>query len=373
MSLIPENQFHYDGMAVGVEAASSREILWLREFLTPSFTPAMRSPDVIVRHEVDRQRFDQLARLGPAGNLIDVFMMDRQVVRLPQWRVPGVDLAFMDKENEILYLLQHKHIVLLSRSFPRKLRTCLMRTVRELAMGHAQRRAGRFLHAASFAVGGKAAIITGPGKAGKTSLLTYVLRNSQADFLANDRLMIKFEGNQSVVIGMPTWISIRPHTFDLFPGLLASLKNQRFSPRSTLDECRAPDAPMPRTWSGGRRGLSPSQYCSLMGSKAVEKAAAAVLVFPVQTGEKGGTSLRKLQAERVETLLRDCLFENIHPHRVSQAFSGITGDLNSDEAVSDDDLCRGLSERLPGYECLLGTEAFANSRGADQLVDTLRY
>jgi len=369
-----KKNFGYDGLVVGVEAAAG-ELQWLSEFFEPAFDVADGIPDVTIKHEVDPLRFEQLVNRGPSGNGLDVFVLDKRVVRFPQWRIPEVDLAFYDGENELLYLLQRHLIVLLTRHYPRKLRTCLMRTVRELAMGVVQRNGGRYLHAAAFALGGQAAIILGPKGAGKTSLLTYILKNTlentQAKFLANDRLMCRQQDSTAYVRGMPTFISIRQGIFDLFPGLEESLKTQRFSARSTLGECRKPGAPDPKTWSDGRRGLSPTQYCSLMDCDAVKAATGAVMIFPSQTREKGGLSLQKLHPDRVEDLLRGCLFEKIRPDRLSEVLSIFPPGPNSDCMVSDDELCRGLTERVPGYECLLGNDAYADTAGADKLVGLL--
>jgi len=362
-------KFDYDEIVIGVEAANVVDIQWLAEFLEPSFGVVSCNPDVTVKHEVNQLRFEQLIEYGPSGNSIEVFMLDKRVVCFPQWRIPEADLAFYDEKNEILYLLQHNRIVLLSKLYPRKLRTCLLRTVRELAMSAAHHNGGRFLHAAAFVFGGQAAIITGPKEAGKTSLLTYVLKNTQADFLANDRLMFRLQDSVAYVRGMPTFVSIRQGTFNLFPGLLESLKIQRFNARSTLDECREPGAPTAKPWSEGRRGLSPSQYCLLMDCDSVKSSTGAVIIFPRQTRETGGLSLHKLQPDRVDRLLRSCLFDEIGPHRLSEAFSQFSHRSISDEAVCDDELCRELSERVPGYECLLGIDAFADPAGADNLVE----
>ena len=371
MNLKLTKNFDYDGIVVGVETADVGDIQWLAEFLEPSFRVVACDPDVTVKHEVDQLRFEQLIEYGPSGKSIEVFMLDKRVVCFPQWRIPEADLAFFDEENEILYLLQHNRIVLLSKLYPRKLRTCLLRTVRELAMSAAHRNGGRYLHAAAFVLGGQAAIITGPKEAGKTSLLTYVLKNTQADFLANDRVMFRLQDSVAYVRGMPTFVSIRQGTFNLFPGLLESLKIQRFNARSTLEECREPGAPTAKPWSEGRRGLSPSQYCLLMDCDSVKAATGAVIIFPRQTREMGGLPLQKLQPDRVEVHLRGCLFEKISPNRLSQAFSQFPHRSISDESVSDDELCRELSERVPGYECLLGIDAFADTAGADNLVELI--
>ena len=70
-----------------------------------------------------------------------------------------------------------------------------------------------------------------------------------------------------------------------------------------------------------------------------------------------------------KSLLRSCLFDEIGPHRLSEAFSRFPHRLITDGVVCDDELCQEISERVSGYECLLGIDAFADPAGADNLVE----
>jgi hypothetical protein len=246
-----------------------------------------------------------------------------------------------------------------------------MRVLRELAMSVAQMTGGRFLHASACVVHGCAAIITGPRRAGKTSLLSYILANSQARFLTNDRLLIDCSNNPIRLHGMPTIVSLREGTITLFEGMRRAIVDAGYISNLTMREChdQAPLKSFPNRT--GRHGVSPAQYCSLLGCEPVNEASSAVLIFPRQTGHSGGIRLRMLDGEETQTRLENSFFGCIGPDRMSQAFSFLPTRLERKAAPNDVSLRNQLAKSFPAYECELGNEAYYDDAGAMQILDLL--
>ncbi len=361
----------YEGITVRARLERAADAQWLEEFLLPWFDLSDDIPDVAVLVSRDPVYYAQLLACGPAGSRVDAFMMDTRVIDLPVWNVPA-SMALYDKKHGIFYLLRDGCIKLVCNDSGNTMRMSLMRVLRELAMGAAQLRGGRFLHASGFVADGRAAIISGPRKAGKTSLLSYMLSHSDAAFLCNDRLLLTVQDQAVRLRGMPTIVSIREGTLELFPGMRDSIERNRFTTRSTMAETRQPDAPPCGPPKEGRFGLSPRQYCALTGSEPAQSANAALLLLPRQTGRPGGLELRLLDPAETRRRLAHCLFEHIGPDRLSAAF---THTLNGAQAVQvrdDDALCAALAARLRCYECVLGTDTYRCDTGARRVLQLLK-
>lgn len=366
-----QRKFSYEGISVGVESENEGDIRWLSEFLDPCFMDQAGKPDVEVRLVVDTKKFDSLINCGPGDRSIDAYILDTSVISFPVWNTPGPELVFYEEKHELFYLLEGNRIVLLIKRYNTNSRMCLMRVVREYAMGMAQRSGGRFIHASAFSIGGHAAIITGPKEVGKTSLLTYMLSNSGADFLANDRLLVKQNGEGVQLRGMPTIISVRPDTLQFFPGLLKLIRDHGFKARLTLRECRDSAEASPIVVRAGKLGLSSRQYCSLLACESIGNSEGVSLLFPHQTGRTGGISLRALEKYETRERLANCLFDNIGPDRLSDVFTWSAPDPGNSSVVRDDTLCEWLSSRLNAYECRLGTDAYKTPEGAEMLAQTV--
>jgi len=364
--------FGYEGINVGVESEYPEDIVWLSEFLCPSFLEQPGQPDVQVRLETDRKKFTSLLAMGPSGEHVDAYILDKSVIRLPVWKTSGPEFVLYDGRHQFFYLLEGHRVSLICKERDPSPRISLMRVVREFAMGAGQRSGGRFLHASAFSMGGKAAIITGQKEAGKTSLLTYMLSNSDADFLANDRLLVKRTGDHIRLRGMPTIVSLRSGTLGFFPELLQSRWIGRFESRLSVNEWDRSAAEVTILPQAEKRGLSCAQFCSLLGCQAVGDSSAAVLVFPRQTGRAGGISLRALDKHEARKRLADCLFDKIRPNRLSDVFTWRADDTVAASDVRDDVLCEWLSCSLTAYDCLLGIDAYDSAEGAELLARAVR-
>jgi hypothetical protein len=299
-------------------------------------------------------------------------MMDTRIIDYPIWQETAAGPTFFDESRGVLFQQHRGGVDLICRDGGADYRLLLMRVIREYAMGAAQQIGGRFLHASAVAADGQALIITGPRGAGKTSLLTCLLKQEGAGYLSNDRVLVNFEEAGTRLQGMPTVVSMRDGTLDLFPTLRDSLQASRFNSRLTLAGSRAASGSMNRARRPGKQGVSPAQYCALMNCRPVCKAAAAALIFPQQTGRTGGIVLRPLASAESLALLPQALFGYIGPASLSRAFTLAKNAGELSAVMGDEGLLARLASSLPAYICELGTAAYADADGVSQLMALLR-
>lgn len=357
----------YEGLNIGVDTEQDDDTAWLEEMLLPWFTPTGGTPDVSVSLKCDGARFRRLQAAGSPGGQRRLFMLDTRTLDLPCWSVPGHDIALYDAGQQLFYLVRGQHIELVAAREHTDYRISLMRVVRELAMGVAQLAGHRFLHASAFSLDGRAAVISGPREAGKTSLMTYTLNHLPADFLTNDRLLVKTSGAITIAGGMPTIVSIRDGTMKLFPGMREEITARGYRSRATLAETREPEklARIPAKQDGV--SLTPRQFCTLLQRAPVARAQAGALLFPRQTGRPGGLTLRRLDTDSTRERLRHGLFGHIGPDRLSEVFTVSPPGPGRGRAPDDADLCQQLAASVPAWECLLGKDSYRDARGAEEL------
>jgi hypothetical protein len=109
-----------------------------------------------------------------------------------------------------------------------RVRIALLRIVREIATAHAHsRRRTLGLHAAAFAARGRACLVVGPKRSGKTTLLVHALSSGNAVLLANDRVLVDATEETGLALGVPAVISLRQGTLGRFPGLRGSASSPR--------------------------------------------------------------------------------------------------------------------------------------------------
>ena len=363
--------FSYEGINIGAIVERDEDIQWLTEFLVPWFDISDDIPDVEVRVTCDPERFEQLITCGHEGTNVNAFMMDTKVIAHPIWNGPDEQLTLYDEKHSLFYLVTAKHIQLIFRDHGASTRLRIMRVLRELAMGIAQLTGGRFLHASSFVANNRAAIITGPRHAGKTSLLSYILSSSTADLLSNDRLLINMRDQTATLRGMPTIVSIRNGTMDLLPALRRSIISQGFVSRATIAEARQSKPLTSFPAKEGRHGISPRQFCSLLGCGATKEASGTILLLPRQSGRPGGIQLNRLSTSEARIRLGDCLFGHIGPNQLSDVFTILPRRLSRKATFDDETLCAGLADVLPVFDCELGNDAYKSDTGAMQILQLL--
>jgi hypothetical protein len=361
--------FGYVDLGIRVESRRSH-LAWLEEFLCPQFEcrPA-ESFAATVRLREDTLAYESVLGRGPLsdGAVVDCFLNDSHVIRLPRWNWESGGSAVFQESLRILYGVRGdgRQIGLLSPEGNPGARTALMRVVRELAMSHSRQTGGLLLHAAALSLGPRGLIITGPKRAGKTTLLAYLLRETGGSYVSNDRLLVSRRIPRTAR-GMPTIITLRQSTLDRLASLHRAVLAGAYHYERTLSEV-ALGGPPPGPWKDGSRGLSPAQFCAGLGVGSQAECTPAVLLFPRIAPEVGAGKLRDLPRDRAVERLRDCLLGGAFPGTTSELFALPTDPFppSLDELA---EMCRELVGRVQCLECELGEDAYGSSTLAAECV-----
>lgn len=349
----------YGDLALRVDAP--RDMLaWLEEFLGPAFACGAPQRDaVVLRVRADTAAYRTLLDTRPSHTAeLDCFVNDSHIVRLPSWHTPsGTRIAWQEAWG-VLYAVEPggAAISLVAELANRNLRTALMRSVRELAMNRAVSGGGLFLHTAAIARGARGLLIAGEKKAGKTTLLLHLLRESGADYVSNDRVLLAAPADPRIR-AMPTIVSLRGPTLARFPDLAAHMRAHGFHHRRSLAEAAA-QAQQIVPAADGSMSISPAQLCASLGVRAVDGCTAEAILFPRITDAIDGFSLRRLPPGEAAARLRRAWLSADLPRRTSELLvaPGAAPPLDDAQLAVQNRL---LLERLTAYECALGPNAYA--------------
>jgi len=316
------------GGPIQATADDPAPIAWLREFLEPWFDdgagPMGGAPDApadapVVHLSLDPRTCARLARDGgPAsGPLVPCFLLDDRILGYPRWLAADGGAWIRDSHLDTWYQPGPGGVRILAPEDGRGARVALMRVVRELTMHRLADRGAVLLHAAGAARGGRALLVCGPRRAGKTTLLLRLLAEPGMAYLANDRVAVvpgSLSGAAGGVVatarGLPTIVALRPGTLALLPSVETRLRADRPDHWRTLAEGRAAGLT-----DDARRGapagpptlpvdLSPAQLCALVGVRPAPAAMVAAVVFPVSDPTTRGVRLERLGRADALTRLR---------------------------------------------------------------------
>lgn len=367
---ITSRVFTYHGVGVRVSTNQPASLEWLCEFFGPH---AAIETDGPARYEVnliaDTGRFKQWAGCGPTGAMADVFVLDSRVVRLPEWRSADGAVAYYDRPYDIFYVVHKpgaRYTLIAHESSLTFARTPLMRTVRELITSHMRRDGHLFLHSACAVFGGDGVVIAGTKKAGKTTLLMYLLTRGGGALLSNDRLLIKATGDGLAVHAMPTITSVRAGSFELLEDLRGRAYETAFHFRRTLRENEASPCENYRDIVGDHYTYSPAQFARVLQADVVTRATPRAIVFPEITGQPGTMSLEPIPERELRDVLLDVRFGRRDWHGFSEVFvDGAVPPAPDDEQA--DALCNRLAAEVPAYRCRVGLDIYRTDAGAKAL------
>jgi hypothetical protein len=235
------------------------------------------------------------------------FILDSAVERLPKWvGADGTIRAYSDF-YDVLYI-KDEQVRVVEDSSPgvagRRARGGLMRAIREQAMDYVWRRGSSILHGAAFVEGGKAVIIAGDKRAGKTSLLCAVLSLlPDSGFLANDRIALSSHGGELIARPVPTIISLRAGSLEVVPGLAA---------RTAAIVSDYNGTPLPTHQNLQRMAMTTAQFASIMESTVCASAPVRSIVFPLIDPGQETFSLRKLDSEQSQRRILNAVFARDH-------------------------------------------------------------
>ena len=352
----------HDGLRIRIRSQEPEVLRCLAQFLMPQFR---QSDELDCDHEirliVDRELYGTILSRGPRGNdRRDVFGLDSDVERLPVWNSPNDDTIVFDETFKVFCSVgvDKRAVLLVAAAADMLVMIHLMRVVRELAMNEARRRERLLLHAAALEFAGRGVIIAGVKGAGKTTLLISLLRHAGARYVSNDRVLVDTVREPPLVRGMPTIISIRAGTLDMFPRVGQRLLTGGYDLRSEFQTTVV-------STPSGRDGtyLSPAGFCELLGVQPLGEVDAAMLVFPSITPELRGWRLEPLRPASAARRLRPVLF-GVQARRTSDFFGGLP---LPDEATTSR-LIEELTSRIPAFDCLLGPDAHADHSLPDRLL-----
>ena len=368
----------YDNLIIEVISDDSEDLEWLAEFLCPSFMrldiATSRAADCRVRLMREPVAFERWHQRLQSAELFRTraFLLDTGPVELATFSEDDALIAHDDFFNVFFRwrpATGQSDVEIVDRypenpedaGSPRRARVPLMRAVREWAMHHGQRRGRIFLHAAAIVCKGSAVLLAGPKKSGKSSLLTATLWDRpEISYLANDRVMLASLDHGWGCRGMPSIVSIRPGSMDFLPGIEARLRTVAAGHASRNTQTKTPVA-----FADGRFGLSPLQFCNLVGTQPVAGAGLTAIVFPRISAAAASVEIRALSASEAVDRLSDAVFGRIDEGGPSALFdvahSGTHPDFSARIAAA-----ARLARQVPCIEVGLGARAYQ-----PEVVDSL--
>jgi hypothetical protein len=355
---------------VAVETEDKDTSRWLAEFVTPWFEPCPAvSSSRNVRFTPSRIEFESIERQYTAATtrLIPCFALDSEVIHLAGWSEAGTTVV-ADIELGAFYRMNATAVEVIARPEFTRARVGLMRVVREVLVAGAKA-ANRLLdlHAAAFATSAGAVLLVGPKQAGKTTLLTHFLRCQRVSLIANDRVLVDVEPVLPIAFGVPTLVSVRVGTLELFPDLRRTanerpaLFHSEESREATISD--ASDGGPSRDF-----GLSPAQLAQRCGSGTTDSAPVAAIVFPEMDMAPGGWLLEPVAIEVGSNRLLDSRYGIRAIRQPRTIFAEMVGhrEPHGDEAATQ---VARLSAAAPLFRCRLSPGAYRNA--ADDLLQAV--
>lgn len=338
-------------------------LAWLEEFLAPAFSRAS-APDpraILVTFETDsgaHARLHVSLRNEPIEHLEGV-SFDGRFSHLASWTDEQRWTWAFDDERDVFHGVApgRREFRVVAQNEDGARRVAFMRVVRELATS-AWLRAGFLpIHGAAFAHDGAVTLVCGRKHSGKTSVLVHALQNG-ATYVANDRVFASVDA-PVVAHAMPTIVAIREGTLDRFPRLRAAYDTARYDRGRTIAEC-GPGVvrPGPRTAAGADRpGITPAQFCDLLGVPMSGGGPVRTLVFPRLDPGAHGIEVRTLTSADAAVLLRESLMRASAGIRGSALFAldGVRESISADEEARR---CRALTSNVRAVACRLGPRAY---------------
>jgi len=380
---------HFPGSAIRVEGPRE-DVAWVVQFLGPSFrSRTTGEAEWQVRMVRDTAAFEKRQRAGPdsRGRRKLCFFLDTRTESLPQWRGPRGATAVFDRAHQVFAYVRNRagEVELLAPEEERMPRLALMRIVREHALSRLLESPGLLLHAASFEMDGKAALIIGEKRSGKTSLLLHALRQGRAwsglgldrgsdpggvpvRYLANDRVWVSPGPGGCRAQSFPTIASLRLSSLEFFPEVAARLSESTLTTSVTLRESRLGWAPMANPWNGRQYALSPLQLCRLLRVEPAASAAVGPLLFPRITRHRGRIRMLPMSPEESEAKLAAGLFRAGLPQKAGGLFAaqGFPRRLNHESTMGH---IRDLVRRVPCYSVEMGFQAYSDQAWLGRLRD----
>jgi hypothetical protein len=326
---------------------------WLIEFLHPWFVPSARAGEIHVSVSTTEDAYAELSDRHPLEVAPRAcFAFDQQVVSLPAWPT-GEGVAVADLRHSCFLVVARRRIALFGDPTTRRWRFTLQLVFQEIAAARA-RRTELDLHAAAIEIGGRAVVIVGPKRAGKTTLSFQLLRSERCRWIANDRAFVGKGGTAEFTIrGMPM-VKIQPPMLRDFPELRRGLRNVERPYLHAVDEV-AGASPDEEVDGSAEFALSPPQLARQLSVKSLASAPLAAIVFPQIRPERLGFAVERLETAEVSKGIWENLYGKPSGRHEPTLFEELDGGMSAARRSSAD----ALSKIVPGYRVTLGPNAYA--------------
>jgi hypothetical protein len=358
----------YLGCAIAVTAAPAH-LAWLREFLSPPFAAAPpAAAQHTVRYTTDPTRYKAVLARGPApgSRKLACFAFDQREVVYPVWGCVGTETVVFDAEFRSFYVIggDVADVEVVAHQDDHWPRIGLMRVVREIAAAHAEAAGALTLHGAAVKFGDGAAILVGPKRSGKTSLMFHALLRPGTALVANDRVML--EGPDWRVTGMPTVINVRRGTRALFASAFAPVRDD--PARASLS---AAERAMRTATSAARPDsalvLNPAQLCEIANAERAGTTPLKAIVFPHVDPDGKGLALKRLDPAAAQAQLPSALFQPASRLCISRGRDPTLPAIADAAGVLE-----AAARSIPCFECVLGEDAYAGDSRTDFFSQLLR-
>ena len=356
--------YRFGSAVVDVETGEPGSGAWLSEFLQP-WAEALTGGRgrSLVRMTASATACDAFDHGRDTASLRQVpcFALDSGVVVLPGWDQDG-GTVIADMEFECYYRLTPGAVEVVARPGNRRARIGLMRVVREMLAAPALAGGGiADLHAAAFAVAGRAVLLAGAKGCGKTTMLIHALTSGSADFVANDRVFVDGRGHATDAVGLPTVVSIRHETLRVFPRLW---KNGACQPVSAslgeLARSGVAGGGAEAVASGLR--LSPVQFARRLGAGVVRGGPIAAVVFPGIAPAAETWSFERMSPHEGAASLRACLYGTGTAPRVPTVFARAA--VGAADPADQAGIVERVAARVPCVRGHMGLRTYHGSPAA---------
>lgn len=292
------------GVATGLRCDDPAVIAFAVEYFDPWFRPTRRAPEWSVTITSTAPAYAEMRRDQPADAAAQAcFAHDRQVLSMPAWR-SGAEVIVRDADRSCFLRIGPRRVDLVVDPATRRWRFTLLWILQEIAATRL-RRTHVDLHAASVETGGRALLVAGPKKAGKTTLSFHLLRCHGWRSIANDRSFVG--GEAPVVAGMPTVVKILSPTLDRHPELVENLPPVSRPYLYTLAELREAGACAEPPADTGF-ALTPNQIALRLGAGTRAAAPLGAVVFTRIRGDGAPWALEPMAAGDIAAAVRANLY-----------------------------------------------------------------
>lgn len=336
---------------------------WLDEFLTPWCGRAASGTGALqVRMIRSNRRARELTdewterrQQGPQPEPTPCIRLETRTLAFDRWAgTAGWRLA--DPLTGCQFVVTGRRVDVIAPEGAHAGQLFLAGMIREALTG-AVAAAGRVLdlHAAAFAVGGQAIVLTGRKRAGKTSLLCHALLSGGGALIANDRVFVHLDAAPPIACGIPTVAALRHGTLDTFPRLREG--SATFPPLPRLDgpaDTGPPGSPSPEP---AGLLLTLARLAGRLGAPQLARAPLRAILLPEIAEDHDGWVLERLPEAAAATQLAGCLHGGRVGGEASTFFTALMrGDASPLPPVGDQ-LGRLVSQ-VPVYRFRLGPDVY---------------